>query len=170
MSRRQGNLLTQRISDFLGAVLPWRLLHQNNRKSLAWRQMMTELSLWMENFIPSRYSHRKKFILGSYLKCFGVITGRKIWGCHSSCMRRTRTGGRRKKNAQPWRLPQLRLITSRRRRMIQAKCSVTLHSQPELPQLNFNRTLPQLHRPSQMIPILKTSSLPQVLGCKCRRP
>ena len=50
MPRRQMHTLNQTIPDMLGAVLPRRLLRQPQRKSLAWRQIMTELSRWMEFF------------------------------------------------------------------------------------------------------------------------
>ena len=39
--------------------------------------------------------------------------------------------------------------------MIQTQCSVTLHSWSQLPQLRFDCTQPQLHFPSQSIPLLK---------------
>ena len=78
--------------------------------------------------------------------------------------------GRIKTTIEPWRLPQPRLIPIHRRRMIQTQCSVTVHSQSQLPHIKFNRTPPQIHQPSHIIPLFKASSLPHVLGYKFRQP
>ena len=167
---RQGHIMTQRILDALGAVLPRRLLRQPQRKFLNWKLMITEVSCWMENFILSRRLYQKRFILVSYLGSFGMHSGRKRWGYHSICIIWTRTRGRRKTTVETWRLPQPRLISRRKRQIIQKQCSATLHSLSHLPQLKFNRTLPQLHWPRQRISLLKEYSLLQVLGFKCWQP
>ena len=77
MPRLREHILTQRISYALNAVLPRRLPHQPQSKFLSWRKMMTELSRWMWNFILSRRSYRKKFILGSYLRFLAFTQGEK---------------------------------------------------------------------------------------------
>ena len=46
-----------------------------------------------EVFIPSSHSYRNKFILGGFLRFFGVHVGRIIWVHHSIKMRKTRTVG-----------------------------------------------------------------------------
>ena len=163
MPRRRGQLLTLSISDTLGAVLLRRLLHQPQSKLLAWRQMMTELSRWMKKFIPSRSLYQKKFILGIYLRFFGMHAGRKIWGYHSIWMTRKITGERIKTTAEHSKIPQPRLIPSQRIRIIQTQCSVTLHLQSQLPQVKFNCTPLQINQPSQIIPLFETYLLPQVL-------
>ena len=43
------------------------------------------------------------------------------------------------------------------------QCSVTLYPQSKLPLIEFNRTLPQLHRPYHRIPLSKEYFLPQVI-------
>ena len=48
-----------------------------------------------------RHLYRKIFILGIYLRFFGIHTWRKIWFHYSIRMIRTRTGGRRKPTTQP---------------------------------------------------------------------
>ena len=54
MPGQRGHPPTQRIPYV------WRLIHQHQRKSIAWRRTMTELLCWMNFFIPSRHLYRKK--------------------------------------------------------------------------------------------------------------
>ena len=112
----------------------------------------------------------EEFYLGKMSKFFWGTRREKIWSYHSSRMRRTRTGRRIKTTSETLRLLQSRLIPSHRRRIIQKQCLVTLNSRSQLPHLKFKLTPPQIHSPFQRIPLLKASSLPQVIGYKCRRP
>ena len=74
ISIQWGHLLTQNIPDM------WRLLHQFQRKSMAWRLMTTEPSRWMKTFIPSRRSYWKEFILGISLRFLGLPRREKKMG------------------------------------------------------------------------------------------